>query len=286
MKRFKTSAFLLPALLLAGSALTSAALAASSAEPTGPDPHPKPQLAKPAANAASLPGATWESIAKLPDWFGPWSYDNRPNQSATTEVLPTTPKYTPILANVRARATRGEDVESEVYHCHPRGVPPMMISASGAVFNFVFVPGRLDIIPENSQVRHIYTDGRGHPADVKVSFNGHSIGKWEANGTILNIDTVAIHPDVQLFYGMPGGGKLTVTERMSQILPNKIQIVTAISDPNELTKPWGYTRTYTQHKDWQIAENYCAQNNRDVDPNTGGQTFNLEPPPAEAPPPK
>ena len=162
----------------------------------------------------------------------------------------------------------------------------MMISATGAVFNFVLVPGRMDIVPENAQVRHVYTDGRGHPKDAKPSFNGHSIGHWEANNTILVIDTVAIRPDVQLFYGMPGGGAMHATERMSQIRPDKIQIVTSMMDTNALTKPWSYTRTYSLHKDWQIAENYCAQNNRDVNPETGRQSFNLEPPPEDKPAPK
>ena len=269
-------------LILATALLATSALSAVAAVPVpqyGPNPNQQPQIAKPVDNWQSLPGGSWASIATLPDWFGPWSYDNRMNFSGTTEPIPTTPKYTPILEKIRAQAKRGEDLITEVYHCHPRGVPPMMISASGAVFDFVFFPGRMDIVPENSQIRHVYTDGRTHPANAEVSFNGHSIGHWEANNTILNIDTVAIHPDVNLFYGMPGGGKLHVGERMSQILPNKLQIVTTIQDPNELTKPWSYTRTYTLHKDWQIEENYCAQNNRDVNADTGNQTFNLVPPP-------
>lgn len=252
---------------------------------TPPNPNPAPEIAAPAANAATLPGGTWESIAKLPDWFGPWSYDNRPNALASSEPIPTTPRYSKILADLRAQSKRNEDIRTETYHCHPRGMPQMMSAATDSVFNIAYAPGRVDVIPENSQMRRIYTDGRGHPANAVPSFNGHSIGHWEANGTVLVTDTAAINGEVQLLYGMTSSGAMRVTERFSQIMPKKLQIITSVSDPAVLEKPYTYSRTYTQHSDWEVSEKYCAQNNRDVDADTGGQNFNLVPPPAQAPPP-
>jgi hypothetical protein len=257
----------------------------SKTKETPPNPNPPKEMAMPAANAASLPGGSWESVAKLPDWFGPWSYDNRPNALANGEPIPTTPKYTALLVGLRAQAKRNQDIRTETYHCHPRGMPQMMSAATDSVFNFVFVPGRMDVVPENSQIRRIYTDGRGHPEHLMPSFNGHSIGHWESNGTILVVDTAAIKSEVQLLYGLNSSGNLHVTERFSQILPNKLQIVTTIADPVVLATPYTYTRTYTPHRDWEVSEKYCAQNNRDVDATTGGQSFNLNPPPAQFPAP-
>ncbi|MGH8209624.1 MAG: hypothetical protein ACREU6_08520 [Steroidobacteraceae bacterium] len=44
------------------------------------------------------------------------------------------------------------------------------------------------------EVRTVYTDGRGHPADLKPSRLGHSIGWYD--GDTLVVDTVGIEPDL------------------------------------------------------------------------------------------
>jgi len=49
--------------------------------------------------------------------------------------------------------------------------------------------------------RHVYMDGRSHPADVEHTSNGHSIGHWE--GDTLVIDTIGFLG----FAGVPGGGR-------------------------------------------------------------------------------
>ena len=56
---------------------------------------------------------------------------------------------------------------------------------------FLFTPGRVTIIQEAyMQVRRVFTDGRGHPADLDPTFNGHSIRHWE--GETLVIDTAGL----------------------------------------------------------------------------------------------
>ena len=62
---------------------------------------------------------------------------------------------------------------------------------------FLFTPGKVTIMIEAySQWRQIFTDGRKHPEDPDLTFNGHSIGHWE--GDTLVVDTVGFTTDTAL----------------------------------------------------------------------------------------
>ena len=44
----------------------------------------------------------------------------------------------------------------------------------------LFTPGKVTILIEAyAQWRQIFTDGREHPEDPDLTFNGHSIGHWK-----------------------------------------------------------------------------------------------------------
>ena len=214
-------------LVLAGALLATSALSAVAAVPVpkyGPNPNQPPQIAKPAANWQAMPGGTWASIATLPDWPGPWSYDNRMNFSGTHR---TDTNHAEIHGDP-SQSTRSKPRAAKISSREGLSLPSARSAADDDLGHRRGVRFRVPVRPHGHRPGkfagpsrlHLH---RTHPADAQVPFNGHSIGHWEANNTIMNIDTVAIRPDVQLFYGMPGGGKLHVGERMSQILPNKIQ---------------------------------------------------------------
>ena len=210
------------------------------------------------------------------DLYGFWNFDQAPNELVTAEYIPVPPpreKYLKYLYGIR---DVGGDTPSDVYHCRPRGAAQMM-KAAGAGFFWVFTPGQVTMVPNNSQVRRYYTDGRPVPKKLELSFNGFSTAHWE--GDTLVAETVGLRPDIQMFYGMPSGDNLRLVERIRTIAPNKTEFaVTQYSDV-ALTKPWSYRRTFTRHRDWDMLEDYCAQNNRDVGTDTGMQIFDLTPPP-------
>lgn len=121
------------------------------------------------------------------------------------------------------------------------------------------------------QWRNIYTDGRGHPADVDATFEGDSVGHWE--GGTLVVDTVAIKDSVVLAMGMKHSDKLHIIERIHLDNGDSDTLVEemTVEDPEALAKPWTHTLTYKRSREWQLLEFVCAENDRNpVD--TGGNT--------------
>jgi hypothetical protein len=242
---------------------------------------PVRQAAKPVPNAVSLPGGSWQSIAELPDWFGPWAYDERGPETSTSEFVPLTPPYAQYLAKIRQIHNSTGDVPSDIYHCRPRGTLQLM-KTGGATFFLAFTPGQVTLVPEHGQARYIFTDGRVHPANLEPSFSGHSIGHWE--GERLVVDTIGFRPDVQMMYGVPGGENTRLNENIYLVSNNRIQIDSIQTNPITLTEPWHYFRTFSRRPNWDLIEQYCTQNNRDVHPESFMQQFDLTPPSAQTPP--
>jgi hypothetical protein len=128
---------------------------------------------------------------------------------------------------------------------------------------FLFTPGKVTIVIEAyMQVRHIYTDGRKHPDDPDLTFNGHSIGHWE-NDTLV-VDTVGFTPATPLGanMGVRHSDRMHIVERMRLVDPNTLEIQTTVEDPKALAKPMVRTSRYARHSDWTTAEYICQQNNR------------------------
>ena len=79
-----------------------------------------------------------------------------------------------------------EDANDPAYACLPPG-PLRVYAFGGAEMQIVELAGRV-LILFGRDVRQVYTDGREHPKDVRPSWMGHSIGRWE--GDTFVVDTV------------------------------------------------------------------------------------------------
>ena len=136
--------------------------------------------------------------------------------------------------------------------------------------------GKVTIVIEAySQWRQIFTDGRKHPEDPDLTFNGHSIGHWE--GDTLVVDTVGFTTDTALAgFGVKHSDKMHIVERMHLVDGDKLQIETTITDTEALTKPLTSTRVYGRHRDWTLAEYQCQQNNRNCTTDDGKAGINLK----------
>ncbi len=101
-------------------------------------------------------------------------------------------------------------------------------------------------------------------------------------------DTIGLEPHTDIAAGVGHSDQLHIVERFRQTGPDKLEIATTITDPAVLTKPWTVTRPYLRHKDWQIQEYVCEQNNHDSADEKGRAGFRLDddaaPPAAAAPP--
>jgi hypothetical protein len=225
----------------------------------------------PAAFAANPPktqskeqlrGMSWDSIKSMPDFGrGMWTPGARPPTSTLPAQrppsgefgggfggnVPFTPKYKAMndarMQRVRGQGAGGQnDIPlSNSGFCIPGGVPGNMMLVS---HEYAFKPGLVIMLLENSEVRRIFTDGRGHPPDDESnpSFQGHSIGHWE--GDTLVVETAQIYPESELFFGMTVTEKTIVKERISLVEKDTLQIDTVVEDDELFTKPWTYTRYY------------------------------------------
>ena len=211
----------------------------------------------PAATAAH--GTIVSSSVLLPDWGGIWT----PNFAVPGDP-PEQPSLTPPAAAelkvLREADARNEEPVTDAANCLPPGMPTIMFMPYD--LEFLFTPGRVTIIQEAyMQVRRVYTDGRGHPAKVDPTFNGHSIGHWE--GDTLVIDTVGLGHKSPIGYNRLNHGlQLHIVERIRLTAPDTMEVRMTLTDPDVLEKPWQTVHTFTRHREWDQLEYVCEENNR------------------------
>ena len=205
-------------------------------------------------------GVSSASIKSLPDWGGLWELTFNPG-AAAPEPPSFTPVYAKKLAEFEGEQARGGHEDLPSANCVPPGMPAIMMQPYP--IEFLMTPGKITIAIEAfSQMRRVFMDGRKHPANPDATFNGHSVGRWEA-GTLV-IDTVGVTTDVPIGFnwGMRHSDQMRIEERLSTSDPETMQLRTTITDPIALTKPYVSTQVLKRHRDWDIAEYVCEQNNR------------------------
>ena len=233
-----------------------------------------------AAESAAAPAAdgnAYAALANLPDWSGAWEpmFMRRPPGAAP----PAPPKLTPEYAAQYARyletnrKSPGLNFVSDVANCVPPGLPISM--QWPYPIEFLFTPGRVTILIESEHlVRRIYTDGRALPKEPDATYQGTSVGHWE--GDTLVVETEAILPSTSPLEGIEGhSADLRITERLRLLQPDLLEIKTTRADPAVFLEPYTSTFYYQRHRDWQIMEYVCEQNNHDAVDAQGKPEFNL-----------
>jgi hypothetical protein len=227
-----------------------------------------PALAQSSNSAKAAP-----SQKDLPNWNGIWervgSITWEPNaRPGVPENPPFTPEYAEKYRKTTEAARQGHPVQDPTSRCLPPGMPRIMTMSYP--MEILMTPGQVTIIAEwSSQVRRVFTDGRGHPApdDLDPTFNGHSIGHWEGKGqdAALVIDTVGIRGDTGFdASGIEHSDQIHVVERMRQSAPDMLEDEISVIDPKAFAHPWVVTKKYKRGgPDAKIMEYVCEENNRD-----------------------
>ncbi len=134
-------------------------------------------------------------------------------------------------------ASNGKD--SPLVACKAAG-GPSFFNAPG--FEIVDVPELKSLFILNIAGPHswrvIYMDGRAHPpaADLRPTFLGHSIGRWE--GDTLVVDTVGFNEKGWVAGSFPTTDKLHLTERISRPNLKTLTYEMTIDDAGAYTAPW------------------------------------------------
>jgi hypothetical protein len=146
--------------------------------------------------------------------------------------------------------------------CKPGGVPGFIAMGGGALF-VVQSPKEVTMIFDgNAETRHIYLNVP-HAANPQPSWYGDSVGRYE--GDTLVIDTIALNTKTFVdAYRTPHTEKLHVTERW-RLVDNgtKLEVVTAVDDPDTFNQPWQAMRRYQRAKR-TLVENICSENNSNL----------------------
>ena len=229
--------------------------------------------AAPIAAQSGPQGDTLESIAKLPDLSGLWEITFGGGPRGAGDPPAFTPEYAALLKDHQDAVARGEIEDGPAANCVPNGMPAIMTQPYP--IEILFTPGKVTILIEAySQWRQIFTDGREHPEDPDLTFNGHSIGHWEAD--TLVVDTVGFTTDTSLgLQGMRHSDQMRIVERFKLAAPDRLEIETTITDPEALTKPLTRSAAYGRHRDWTLAEYVCQQNNRNFTTDDGKAGIDL-----------
>src|SRR6516225_2065273 len=173
------------------------------------------------------------------------------------------PILQPWAEVVRAHAESehaGKPVRSAKETCWPMGVPYIL------ELNL-----RAQIIDADKEIVFLYEQlmqpriarlNVGHPADLKPSWYGDSVGHWE--GDTLVVDTVGLDSRSWVDnFATPHTEKLHVVERYRRRDANNLDVSVQVDDPGAFTMPWSALVTYSKD-DEPWLEVVCAENNIDA----------------------
>ena len=202
------------------------------------------------------------------------SADGRPPSYWSPWPLPYTPAYQAIVDERAAAAKKGVQLGDTGSKCLPFGLPSMLASKHYPE-EVVQTPGQVTFYFFGTFPVTVWTDGRGHPADLKPSHNGHSIGRWV--GETLMVDTIGILGVTPIDSNHdPHSARLHLTWRVQRVAPDILHINLTLFDDEAFTEPVALT-IISQRKsssEWQILDDAsCFDNNQDVPPPKAAEGF-------------
>jgi hypothetical protein len=166
------------------------------------------------------------------------------------------PPFTPWAQTLHD--TEGKPTDDPTLSCDPDGFPKL--ENNPEPFEIVMAANRMFMFFEKDHIwREIWLDGRALPADPDPSWNGISVGHWEGN--TLVVETVGARQNWLDYQGDEHSDEMHLTERFTRPDANTLKLEVTIVDPKAYTAPWVFRpRLYDLHKDWEIKEWYCTQN--------------------------
>ncbi len=147
------------------------------------------------------------------------------------------------------------DSEDPLLSCLPPGVPRILLIPFP--MQIVQIPGQVIMLFEYDHfVRHIYTNRREHPKDMKRTWMGDSIGGWD--GDTFVVDTAGLNDKSWLDQvGHPHSDALHVVERIRRVDHETLQDDITVDDSKAYTKPWTGRQIFKLRPGWHLVEYIC-----------------------------
>ena len=237
----------------------------------GPSPHLDGDPTRP-----DLSGLWLGTLTGHPgEAFGPnrGPADGRPPTFWAPWPLPYTPAYQKIYDERVAAAKKGRQLGDLSSKCLPFGMPEVLV---GKVYpdEIIQTRGEVTLLINSTVPVTIWTDGRGHPADLKPSFNGHSIGHWV--GDILYVDTVGIRGDTPIDNARdPHGPDLHVKWSIQKVDPDTLHVHVTLYNPSAFTEPVTTTNIWRRKNEpqWDVLDDASCFENNNNQTGTPGDGF-------------
>ena len=231
-----------------------------------------------AARAAPNSAERVRAFAHLPNWAGIWEStawladeSGRPpggsaQVRADAQLLRAPPYKNEWAVKYEAgmKDTAAFAAASAVYKTCLRTFPGIM--EGPRTFQVAALPEETLLVFESGQVRHIYTDGRPHPAadELWETSLGDSVGHWERD--VLVIDTIArlsSEPMAPFAWVSLLSKEAHFTERFRLLDPDTLENQLTIDDPVALARPWQMTLRYKRLRNMRRMIPYdCEENDR------------------------
>lgn len=225
------------------------------------------------------PSVSYYGDPKFPDISGLWlgtvmavpgrpaannsgrTADGRPPLYLEPWPLPYTPAYQKIADERAAAAKQGRALGDIGARCLPFGLPLMLLSKNYPD-EIVQTPGAVTFFMYNTFPIVIWTDGRRHPDNLKLSYNGHSIGHWV--GDTLFVDTIGINGSTPID-GLrdPHSEQLHINWTVQRVAPDRLHVRMTFYDNKAFTEPVTATNIWARKTDskWQILDDAsCFEN--------------------------
>jgi hypothetical protein len=175
------------------------------------------------------------------------------------------------LRKVNARALTAVVMFTPKERCWPIGVPGFLLYPVFPIY-FLQTPKEVVMIwEEDHMFRHVYLTDK-HSPDVKPSWFGESIGRYE-NGDTLVVDTIGLNARTFVdSFRTPHTEQLHIVERFRIIENGKaLEVNVHVEDPGAFTTPWNAIQRYRRAERGPMGEAVCAENNArffdyDIDP--------------------
>ena len=161
-----------------------------------------------------------------------------PDTAEEPEMLPwAEAQYKALRKDIKPTENPPEQLNPAWNGCMPEGPIPPMQGRFARIELRQFADAVLLFYSTDHGLRRVYMDGRGHPPNLRPTWMGHSIGRYD--GDTLVIDTVGIKDQVWLdAKGHPHTDALRLEERIRRISPDRLEMEITVDDPKTYKKPW------------------------------------------------
>jgi hypothetical protein len=210
--------------------------------------------------------AVMRKRARVPARPAPRTASGKPDLTGvwiiTDDPYPEQPEALPWAAKVIEERRQNNNKDAPHNHCLP-GPPPIPGGSTPFIAKFVQTPSLLVILFEDVPgFRQVFLDGRGHPSNRDPSWLGHSLGKWEKDGLV--VDTVGFND--RGWMGGVGGGAFPRTEMLHMIERYKrvdfghMEVSVTFDDPGAFVKPFHMNLKLDLAPQEELLEFVCENN--------------------------